>query len=85
VNVVRAVELDVLSGSEVVTAERDTAMTGRHGRFLGHETGGADEMRRAIREETGLGQRASSSRLPTRFTATRRSRARRSSPSRKHA
>ena len=65
-NVARAVELDVLSGPKVVTAGRDTAMTGRHGRFLGHKAGGVDEMRRAVREEIRLGQRASSSRLPLR-------------------
>ncbi len=51
VDVARAVELGVLPGPRVVAAGRVIAMTGGHAWFLGREADGADEVRRAVREE----------------------------------
>ena len=51
VDVARAVELGVLPGPRVVAAGRVIAMTGGHGWFLGREADGADQVRRAVREE----------------------------------
>ncbi|MDP8951791.1 MAG: amidohydrolase family protein [Actinomycetota bacterium] len=55
VDVARAVELGVLPGPRVVAAGRVIAMTGGHGWFLGREADGADEVRRAVREEMKAG------------------------------
>jgi imidazolonepropionase-like amidohydrolase len=54
-DVSRAVKLDVLPGPRVVAAGKAIAMTGGHGWFLGREADGADEVRRAVREEMKAG------------------------------
>jgi imidazolonepropionase-like amidohydrolase len=55
VDVAHAVEQGVLPGPRVVAAGRVIAMTGGHGWFLGREADGANEVRKAVREEMKAG------------------------------
>jgi len=55
VEVAPAGELGVWPGPRVGSAGRVITMTGGHGWFLGRETDGADEVRKAVREEMKAG------------------------------
>lgn len=55
IDIGRAVEGEIVSGSRVIAAGRAIAMTGGHGWFLGREADGPEAVRRAAREEMKAG------------------------------
>ena len=83
VDVARAVELGVLPGPRVVAAGRVVAMTGGHAWFLGREADGPNAVRQAVRDELKGGASCIKFMASGGSTVTPRSRAHRSSPSRR--
>lgn len=55
IDLARAVERGVVDGPRVVAAGRAMAMTGGHAHYLGSEVDGADEVRKAVRQELKRG------------------------------
>jgi imidazolonepropionase-like amidohydrolase len=83
VDVAQAVELGMLPGPRVVAAGRVVAMTGGHAWFLGREADGLDAVRHAVRDELKGGAGCIKFMASGGSTVTPRSRAPRSSPSRR--
>ncbi len=54
----RAVEMGLVEGPRIVPAGRMITMTGGHGWPIGREADGADEVRKAVREQLKAGARA---------------------------
>jgi imidazolonepropionase-like amidohydrolase len=55
IDMARAVELGLTAGPRIVAAGRAMAMTGGHAHYLGSEVDGADEVRKAVRQEIKRG------------------------------
>lgn len=57
-DVAKAVEDGLVEGSRVIAAGRNITMTGGHGWTMGREADGADEVRKAVREQLKAGAKA---------------------------